>query len=92
MGCGVERAAPQDAVDWCERLQSQLTKGAFHYIAVAQPFTAQPFTAPVLRTLRYMNESNAGLAVSRPLSSSGSPSSASCEPGRATHTTFRWCG
>jgi hypothetical protein len=39
-----------DAVDWRERLQSQLRDGSFHYIAVAQRFTR-----PVLRTVEYMN-------------------------------------
>jgi hypothetical protein len=36
-----------DAVDWRERLQSQLRDGSFHYIAVAQPFTR-----PVLKNSR----------------------------------------
>jgi hypothetical protein len=39
-----------DAVDWRERLLSQLRDGSFHYIAVAQRFTR-----PVLRTVEYMN-------------------------------------
>ncbi len=39
-----------DAVDWRERLQSQLRDGSFHYIAVAQRFTR-----PVLRTVEYLN-------------------------------------
>jgi hypothetical protein len=39
-----------DAVDWRERLQAQLRDGSFHYVAVAQRFTA-----PVLRTLQYLN-------------------------------------
>jgi hypothetical protein len=39
-----------DAVDWRERLQSQLRDGNFHYIAVAQRFTR-----PVLRTVEYLN-------------------------------------
>lgn len=43
-------AASNDAVDWRERLQKQLSDGTFHYIAVAQRFTP-----PVLRTLRYLN-------------------------------------
>lgn len=42
--------APQDAVDWRERLQMQLRNGSFHYIAVAQRFTP-----PVLKTLEYLN-------------------------------------
>jgi hypothetical protein len=43
-------SAPQDAVGWRERLQAQLRDGSFHYVAVAQRFTA-----PVLRTLQYLN-------------------------------------
>lgn len=39
-----------DAVDWRERLQSQLHDGGFHYIAVAQRFSR-----PVLRTVEYLN-------------------------------------
>jgi len=39
-----------DAVDWRERLQSQLRDGSFHYLAVAQRFTR-----PVLRTVEYLN-------------------------------------
>jgi len=39
-----------DAVDWRQRLQSQLRDGGFHYIAVAQRFTR-----PVLRTVEYLN-------------------------------------
>ncbi len=39
-----------DAIDWRERLQSQLRDGSFHYIAVAQRFTR-----PVLRTVEYLN-------------------------------------
>jgi hypothetical protein len=39
-----------DAVDWRERLQSQLRDGSFHYVAVAQQFTR-----PVLRTVEYLN-------------------------------------
>lgn len=42
--------AQADAVDWRERLQSQLRDGGFHYIAVAQRFTR-----PVLRTIEYLN-------------------------------------
>jgi hypothetical protein len=39
-----------DAVDWRDRLQAQLRDGSFHYLVVAQRFTA-----PVLRTLQYLN-------------------------------------
>jgi hypothetical protein len=39
-----------DAVDWRQRLQSQLRDGGFHYIAVAQRFTRS-----VLRTVEYLN-------------------------------------
>lgn len=39
-----------DAVDWRERLQSQLRDGGFHYVAVAQRFTR-----PVHRTVEYLN-------------------------------------
>lgn len=42
--------ADEDAVDWRQRLQTQLRDGSFHYIAVAQKFTP-----PVLRTLQYLN-------------------------------------
>ncbi len=44
------RGGQADAVDWRERLQSQLRDGSFHYIAVAQRFTR-----PVLRTVEYLN-------------------------------------
>jgi hypothetical protein len=44
-----------DAVDWRERLAAQLRDGSFHYIAVAQRFTA-----PVLRTLQYLNATCSG--------------------------------
>jgi hypothetical protein len=43
-------ASSGDAVDWRQRLSVQLKEGDFHYIAVAQRFTA-----PVLRTLQYLN-------------------------------------
>lgn len=42
--------AQADAVDWRQRLQSQLRDGSFHYVAVAQRFTR-----PVLRTVEYLN-------------------------------------
>ena len=44
------RGGQADAVDWRERLQSQLRDGSFHYVAVAQRFTR-----PVLRTVEYLN-------------------------------------
>lgn len=43
-------AGQADAVDWRDRLQSQLRDGSFHYVAVAQRFTR-----PVLRTVEYLN-------------------------------------
>ncbi len=42
--------AADDAVDWRERLRTQLRDGNFHYVAVAQRFTPS-----VLRTVQYLN-------------------------------------
>lgn len=47
---GAWGAEQDDAVDWRDRLRSQLRDGSFHYIAVAQRFTK-----PVLRTVEYLN-------------------------------------
>lgn len=49
----------QDAVDWRQRLQTQLRDGSFHYVVVAQRFTD-----PVLRTLRYLNATVRGARFS----------------------------
>lgn len=41
---------PADAVDWRDRLTTQLRDGSFHYVTVAQRFTPS-----MLRTLKYLN-------------------------------------
>ncbi|HVV77268.1 MAG TPA: hypothetical protein VHC43_14655 [Mycobacteriales bacterium] len=48
-------APVDDAVDWRQRLITQLRDGSFHYMAVAQRFAP-----PVLRTLQYLNATSRG--------------------------------
>lgn len=48
-----------DAVDWRERLTTQLRDGSFHYVVVAQRFTPS-----ILRTLQYLNVTTKGARFS----------------------------